>query len=197
MKNCSRLILVIIVALIGTLFFAQTTAFCMEATELQETCSAKLSVLEELGVKVSIYDKEELTDEQIELIPDSNSEVEDMEVSYLMLEDSLIGYAQMQTWGVYLLEGYSVINDAGNSRVGMGGVTNAAKRCTVSVNTILERKVNGSWNRVTSFSSTNENAIYASVSKYVSVTSGYYYRVRSSHIAGSDASASYTDALRM
>ena len=86
MKNCSRLILVIIVALIGTLFFGQMTAFCMEATELQETCFAKLSVLEELGVKVSIYDKEELTDEQIEMIPDSNSEVEDMEVSFVFFK---------------------------------------------------------------------------------------------------------------
>ena len=124
-------------------------------------------------------------------------QTEDVDVSYLMLENSLIGYAEMKTRGVYLMEGVSVINDAGNSRVGVGGVTNAAKRCTVTVNTVLERKVNGSWTRITSFSETNENAIYASVSKYVSVTSGYYYRARSMHYAGSDSSASYTDALWM
>ena len=73
------------------------------------------------------------------------------EVSYVNLENTLIGYAEMQTWGVYLMSGYSTLNDAGNSRVGVGGITNAARRCKVSVNTILERKVNGSWNRVTSF----------------------------------------------
>ena len=123
--------------------------------------------------------------------------VEDVDISYLMLEDTLIGYAEMQTWGVYLMSGYSTLNDAGNSKVGVGGVTNAAKRCTVSVSTVLERKVNGNWLRVTSFSESNENAIHASVSKYVSVTSGYYYRVRSMHHASSDSSASCTDALWM
>ncbi len=122
---------------------------------------------------------------------------EDMPVSYLLLDDALVGYAEQQTWGVYLMSGYSSINDAGNGRIGCGGVTNAAKRCTVSVNTVIERKVNGSWTRVTSFSQTNENALYASVSKYLSVTSGYYYRARSMHYAGSDMSASYTDALWM
>lgn len=119
------------------------------------------------------------------------------EVSYVNLENTLIGYAEMQTWGVYLMDGYSTLNDAGNSRVGVGGITNAAKRCTVSVNTVLERKVNGSWSRVTSFTETNENAIHASISQYVSVVSGYYYRVRSMHRASTDSSASYTDALWM
>ena len=123
--------------------------------------------------------------------------LEDMPVSYLLLDDALVGYTERQTWGVYLMDGYSSINDAGNGRIGCGGVTNAARRCTVSVNTVIERKVNGSWTRITSFSETNENAIYASVSKYLSVTSGYYYRARSMHYAGSDMSASYTDALWM
>lgn len=86
MKNYSRLIMVIIVALMGTLFLAHMTAFGMEVTELQETCFEKLSVLEELGVNVSIYDKEELTDEQIELIPNSNDEVDDMEISFVFFK---------------------------------------------------------------------------------------------------------------
>ena len=99
---------------------------------------------------------------------------EEMDVSYLLLEDALVGYAELRTRGVYLSEGYSSISDAGGGRIGCGGVTNAAKRCTVSVNAIVERKSGGSWLRVTSWTQTNQNAYTASVSKYLSVTSGYY-----------------------
>lgn len=122
---------------------------------------------------------------------------EDYEVSYLSLEKSLIGYTENQTRGVYLMDGYSIINDAGNGRIGCGGETNAAKRCTVSANVVVEQKVNGSWTRISSFSKTSENALSVTASKYLYVASGYYYRVRTMHYAGSDSSASYTNALWM
>lgn len=122
---------------------------------------------------------------------------EDMDVSYLLLEDALVGYAELRTRGVYLSEGYSSINDAGSGRIGCGGVTNAARRCQVSVNVIVERKSGSNWVRVTSWSQTNSNAYTASVSKYLSVTSGYYYRVRSVHNAATDTSSSSTSALWM
>ena len=121
----------------------------------------------------------------------------DVEISELMTEDALIGYATTQTWGVYLAEGVSVINDAGNGKIGCGGTTVAAVKCSVSVNSIVEKKVNGSWTRVTSWTASNASAYMASVSKYLSVGSGYYYRVRSIHRAGSDGSSSYTGALWM
>lgn len=122
---------------------------------------------------------------------------EEMPVSYLLLEDALVGYAELRTRGVYLAEGYSSINDAGAGRIGCGGVTNAAVRCKVTVNVVVERNVSGSWLRVTSWTQTNQNAYTASVSKYLSVTSGYYYRVRSLHYAGSDGSSSCTYSLWM
>lgn len=122
---------------------------------------------------------------------------EDMDVSYLLLEDALVGYAELRTRGVYLSEGYSSISKAGTGKIGCGGVTNAAKRCQVSVNAILERKSGSSWLRVTSWSQTNDNALTASVSKYYYVTSGYYYRVRSIHYASSDTSSSWTNGLWM
>ncbi len=122
---------------------------------------------------------------------------EDMDVSYLLLEDALVGYAELRTRGVYLSEGYSSISKVGTGKIGCGGVTNAAKRCTVSVNAVVERKSGSSWVRVTSWSQTNENALTASVSKYLSVTSGYYYRVRSIHTAGTDGSSSWTNGLWM
>ena len=122
---------------------------------------------------------------------------EEMDVSFLLSDDALVGYAENQTWGVYLSEGYSSISNAGGGKIGWGGVTNAAKRCTVSVNANVERKVNGSWVHVTSYTQTNSNALTASVSRYLLVGSGYYYRVRCTHSASTDASNSYTGALWM
>lgn len=122
---------------------------------------------------------------------------EEVDISFLLTDDALIGYLDNQTWGVYLSDGYSTINDAGGGKIGWGGVTNAARRCTVSVNAIVERKVSGGWERVTSWSQTNSNALTASVSRTLLVGSGYYYRVRGEHSASTDASSSCTGALWM
>ena len=122
---------------------------------------------------------------------------EDVTYESLLTEDALIGNMQSQTWGVYLSSGTSVINDAGGGKIGAGGITTAAKKCTVSVNAIVERKVGSSWVRVTSWTVTNTNALVASASKTISVASGYYYRVRCNHSAGTDGSSSYTGALWM
>ena len=123
-------------------------------------------------------------------------EEEDIAMSEIMTEDALIGYAQTQTWGVYLSDGHSVINKISSSKVGAGGVTNAAKKCTVKVASMLERKnASGSWEMVTSWTQTNQNAYIAMLSKSVAVASGYYYRVRSYHYAGTDTASSNTSAL--
>ncbi len=121
------------------------------------------------------------------------------EVAYesLMTEDALIGNMQSQTWGVYLIDGTSIINDAGGGKIGAGGSTTAATKCKVSVNVVVERKVGSSWVRVTSWTATNTNALVVSTGKTISVASGYYYRVRCNHAAASDGSSSYTGALWM
>jgi len=123
--------------------------------------------------------------------------VEDVAISDIMTEDALIGYAQLINRGVYLQQGMSIINDAGGNKIGCGGITEAAVKCKVSVTSVVEKKVNGSWARVTSWTSTNTYAYSASISKYLSVGSGYYYRVRSTHYASTDVSSSYTSALWM
>lgn len=120
---------------------------------------------------------------------------EDVEMSEIMTDDALIGYADNQTWGVYLSDGYSIINKISSTKVGAGGCTNATMQCSVSITSILERKVNGNWLRVTSWTQTNTNAYYAMISKSVTVPSGYYYRVRSHHYASTDSASSYTNAL--
>lgn len=122
--------------------------------------------------------------------------IDDIEMSTIMTEDALIGYSQNQTWGVYYSDGYSIINKISSTKVGAGGATNAKVKCTVKVTAILERKnESGSWARVTSWSQTNENAYSAVTSKSVTVASGYYYRVRCYHYAGSDSSSSFTNGL--
>jgi hypothetical protein len=122
---------------------------------------------------------------------------QDVEMSEVWTEDALVGYGESQTWGVYLAEGVSVINNAGGGQIGCGGITNAAVKCKVSVNVIVEKKVNGSWTRLSSWTATKTSAYSVSSSKYLSVGSGYYYRVRCLHHASSDTSSSYTSALWM
>ena len=121
------------------------------------------------------------------------------EVAYesLLTEDALIGNMAAQTWGVYLVDGTSIINDAGGGKIGAGGKTTAAKYCKVSVNVVVERKVGSSWVRVTSWTATNSNALLVTTGKTISVASGYYYRVRCNHAAASDGSSSCTSSLWM
>lgn len=122
---------------------------------------------------------------------------EDVDIDSIMTEDALIGNMESQTWGVYLVGGTSVINDAGGGKIGAGGITNAASNCKVTVNVIVERKVNGSWGRVTSWSASKSSAVIVSSSKTLSVASGYYYRVRCTHYASTDSSSSCTSSLWM
>ena len=122
---------------------------------------------------------------------------EDIDYSYLMGEGAIIGYAQMQTRGVYLSNGTSVINKISDYKIGVGGTTTAAIKCTVAVTSIVERYVNGSWARVTSWTQTNENAYVAGISKSLIVGTNNIYRVRSAHYAETDVSSSYTNNLHM
>lgn len=122
---------------------------------------------------------------------------QDIDYSYLMNENALVAYADMQTWGAYLMNGTSVINKISSTTIGAGGSTTAAFRCRVSTTSIVERYVDGKWARVTSWTQTNENAFSATVSKSLIVATNNIYRVRSSHYAATDYSSSYTYGLQM
>lgn len=122
---------------------------------------------------------------------------ENIDLSYLLTEDALIGYAENQTRGVYLANGYSIINKISTTKIGAGGVTSASQYCKVGIISIVERQTATGWIRVTSWSTTNNYDITAAVSKSLTVGSGYYYRVRSTHYAGTDTSSSCTSALKM
>lgn len=122
---------------------------------------------------------------------------EDLDYSYLMTDSALVGYAEAQTWGAYLASGNSIINKISSYKIGAGGTTTAATKCKVSITSIVERKTDTGWARVTSWTQTNENAFTAGISKSLTVGTGYYYRVRSAHYAASDVSSSCTGALYM
>lgn len=123
---------------------------------------------------------------------------EDIDFSFLLTDSALIGYGELQTRGVYLADFCSIINKISSTKIGAGGITNAAVKCKVSVTSIVERKnSDGDWERVTSWTQTNASALTAGVSKSLTVGTGYYYRVRSLHYAGTDGSSSYTNALWM
>ena len=122
---------------------------------------------------------------------------EDLDYSYLLTEDALVGYAENQTWGVYLLDGYSIINKQSSTKIGAGGITNAATQCKVSITCMVERQTSTGWAFVTSWTQTNESAYSAMISKTLTVATGYWYRVRSAHYASSDVSSSCTSSLYM
>lgn len=127
----------------------------------------------------------------------AKEESENADLSYLLTEDALIGYAENQTRGVYLANGYSIINKISSTKIGAGGVTNASQYCKVAINVIVERQTSTGWARVTSWNATSNYGITAAVDRTLNVGTGYYYRVRSLHYAGTDASSSCTSALPM
>ncbi len=122
---------------------------------------------------------------------------ESVDYSFLLTEDALIGLLQGQTRGVYLLTGDSIINKISSTKIGAGGSTTAARRCDVSVLVIIERLSSGSWGRWTSWEVSETNSLSAMAARTYTVPRGYSYRVRCTHYAGTDASSSWTGALKM
>ena len=124
-------------------------------------------------------------------------EVEDIDYSYLEDEAALVGYMESQTWGVYLISGTSVIRKYSSTKIAAGGSTAATRACKVIVTVIVEKLVSGGWARVTSWTTTKASDVVATSSKLLTVATGYSYRVRCYHYAGTDTGYSSTDALRM
>lgn len=107
-----------------------------------------------------------------------------------------IGEMIMQTKGEFLQSGSSRIVKTGTGKITVGGTTIAqSKVSTIQVSVIVERLVNGSWLRYTSWSAAKTSAYSVSTSKTLTVPRGYYYRVRSIHNANSDRGHSNTNAL--
>lgn len=122
---------------------------------------------------------------------------DDLDFSYLLTDEALVGYTTNVSRGVYLAEGNSIINRISSTKIGAGGTTNAAVKCSVAITSIVERQTSTGWARVASWNQENDYAFIAAISKSLTVGTGYYYRVRSTHYANTDVSTSCTNALRM
>lgn len=102
------------------------------------------------------------------------------------------------TRGVYLAEGNSSISKVSMYKINATGVTTAAKKCNVSVTVKVEKYLEDrGWVYYTSWQTSNSNAYTAAISKTLTVDLGYFYRVISTHTAGTDTSSSATNAIWM
>ena len=103
----------------------------------------------------------------------------------------------VQPRGYYLAEGTSSISKTGTYTINATGVTNAARKCDVSVLVTVEQFRNDKWYFYTSWQTSKENAFAAAISNTIYVDLGYFYRVVSVHGAGTDSSSSFTNAIWM
>lgn len=135
----------------------------------------------------------------------TDSDLKCVDGSYLTTEDSSTGYSHPpMAKGEYLMTGVSTISKAGLTRVYAYASTTANQTVDymatlVYVERYLEEE--DAWGYVYGWAEEAENADYMSTADSVKVDRGYYYRVRSQHIAGDyddypyDETASVTDGI--
>lgn len=118
--------------------------------------------------------------------------------SYLIDENNSEGEDTKITRGMYLKSGTSSITEVGTGKIVASGKTVGQTTVSkISVIVRVEKLVNGSWQAYTTWSATNYNSAYVSTSKTLSVPTGYYYRVYSTHTANSDISDSFTNGIHI
>jgi hypothetical protein len=118
--------------------------------------------------------------------------------SYLTNENESIGYDTKITRGVDLLTGYSKCVRLGPGKIYAGGTTIAAHTVErVLVGVVIERAKKGdsAWSMYTGWQKENSNTDRAGSNRTLEVEGGYYYRVRSVHVANQDVSSSFTDGV--
>jgi hypothetical protein len=118
--------------------------------------------------------------------------------SYLTSDDESIGYDIKITRGEDLLTGYSKCVKLGPGKIYAGGTTIAAHTVErVHVSVIVERAKKGdtAWSSYIGWQKENLNADRAGSNRSLDVEGGYYYRVRSIHLANHDMSSSFTNGV--
>lgn len=113
--------------------------------------------------------------------------------SVLSNEKAAIGTSYGLLRGAYLSNGTVGISNEGNGTIGISGATYCYQKCSqVKCNVYVERLENGNWVSVTNRSVTENNTYTASISLYLNVKKGYYYRVRGGHAAIQNGKAETT-----
>ena len=118
--------------------------------------------------------------------------------SYLTHEEESEGSAVLVTRGEDLQAGFSKVSKAASGVINAGGTTTAHHSVKeIGIAIVVERLKKGTstWYYYTSWQKVNTNASSVSTSKRLSVAGGYYYRVRATHWANSDASSSSTNGV--
>ena len=128
----------------------------------------------------------------------ASEEMSIVDGSYLTHDDESTGEAVLIMRGDYLQAGTSKVSKASSTAINAGGTT-AAKRVVdeVGIVVVVERLKKGtsSWAYYRTWEVEKSDASYVSSSKKLTVPSGYYYRVRCTHWANSDASSSSTNGV--
>ena len=128
----------------------------------------------------------------------ASEEMSVVDGSYLTHEEESEGIATLIMRGEDLQAGYSKVSKAATRVINAGGTTTADHVVDeVGIAVVVERLKKGtsSWYYYTGWQMTKENASSVSTSRRLSVAGGYYYRVRATHWANSDASSSFTDGI--
>lgn len=128
----------------------------------------------------------------------ASEEMSMIDGSYLTHEEESTGSAVLIMRGEDLQAGTSKISKAASGVINAGGTTTADHTVDeIGVAVMVERAKAGatSWSYYTSWEVTKEDSSYVSSSKRKTVTGGYYYRVRCTHWANSDASSSSTSGI--
>jgi hypothetical protein len=142
-------------------------------------------------------------DDDLGKIVDGSLLTEDEESTAYIDEESIIYVSDEENddgislYGTYLLDGRASIANAGGGKIAATGVTTAHKSTKLKVTVVVQRYSGTTWDYVTSWTATKSSGTYLSTSKTLSVTKGYFYRVRCSHSAGGEAGYSCTNGIKI
>lgn len=162
------------------IFFLLTCIFCVGMTS---------------GMNIRVL----AADEDVGKIIEGSLLTEDEESVGYLDEDS-IEYIddyidEIMPYGIYLLDGRTGIKNAGSGKITASGVTTAHKSTKLKLTVTVQRRSGGTWDYITSWSTSKSSGTYLSSSKTLSVTKGYYYRVCGYHSAGGEGGYSYTNGI--
>ncbi len=103
-----------------------------------------------------------------------------------------------RTRGIYLLTGSGSISKVNSKTVAAFGSTTANFAVdSLTVYIYVEQFTGSKWRTVSSWGVTDKNDYYVSSTRFVTVQSGYYYRVRTFHNANGDTADGCTDGIKI
>lgn len=133
----------------------------------------------------------------------TDTETKVVDGSALTMEESASGKSiESEERGYYILVGECSITKAGRGRIYVYASTTGARTVNFLSTTAYVDAYNekdDAWDQIYAWSEDAENNYFVMTSKYLTVDSGYYYRVRADHFAGMEfpyeETYSFTDGI--